>query len=333
MSETFARQWAMLKMIPKYPRTIDSVTIRDQLRGEGIDAPSLRTIQRDLEMLSQSFPLDVVNPKERPNQWHWMKGAAPLAIPGLDPTEAVAMKLIKTYLRPLLPGVMLDALAPHFEAAERALKSEGGLGPARWTSLIRVLPKGIQLLPPKIDPQAQRSVYDALLRDKQLELDYRPRGSKGNIQYRINPIGLVVRDGVIYLVASLVENDAIRQFVLHRIKSAQVLDYPATSPRGFDLDEYIAKGGFGWPTGRKIRLVAKFNRGPADTLAETPLSPDQSIRKLDEDRFELTTTVLETKELHWWLLSFGPEVEVVEPKSLRALMRKLVGTSAKRYRN
>ena len=45
------------------------------------------------------------------------------------------------------------------------------------------------------------------------------------------------------------------------------------------------------------------------------------------------TTVLETKELHWWLLSFGPEVEVVEPKSLRELMRKLVGISAKRYRN
>jgi predicted DNA-binding transcriptional regulator YafY len=43
--------------------------------------------------------------------------------------------------------------------------------------------------------------------------------------------------------------------------------------------------------------------------------------------------VLETKELHWWLLSFGPEVEVVEPKTLRALMRELVERSAKRYRN
>lgn len=142
----------------------------------------------------------------------------------------------------------------------------------------------------------------------------------------------MVRDGVIYLVASLVENEAIRQFVLHRIKSAQVLDEPAISPRGFDLDEYIAKGGFGWPTGRKIRLVAIFDHGPAQTLGETPLSPDQTITELDGNRFKLTATVQETKELHWWLLSFGPEVEVVEPKSLRALMRKLVGSSARRYR-
>ena len=333
MSETFTRQWAMLKMIPRYPRSIDSVTIRARLRDQGLGATDLRTIQRDLAMLSQSFPLDVIDPDKRPNQWHWMKGAAPLAIPGLDPIEAVTMKLVKTYLRPLLPGSMLDALAPHFESAERVLKSEGGLGPARWTSIVRVLPKGMQLLPPKIDPQAQRTVYDALLRKKRLELDYRPRKPKGKERYRINPIGLVVRDGVIYLVASLVENDAIRQFVLHRIKSAQVLDEPATSSRGFDLDKYIEEGGFGWPTGRKIRLVAIFDRGPADTLVETPLSPDQSIRKLDEDRFELTATVQETRELQWWLLSFGPEVEVVEPKSLRALMRKLVGRSAKRYRN
>ena len=333
MSETFTRQWAMLKMIPRYPRSIDSVRIRDQLRGEGIAASSLRTIQRNLETLSQSFPLEVANPEQRPNQWHWMKGAAPLAIPGLDPAEAVTMKLVETYLRPLLPGAMLDALAPHFESANRLLRSEGGLGPARWTNRIRVLPKGIQLLPPKIDPQAQRTVYDALLWKKRLELDYRPRKPKGKERYRINPIGLVVRDGVIYLVASLAENDAIRQFVLHRIKSAQVLDESATSPRGFDLDKYIEAGGFGWPTGRKIRLVAIFDRGPADTLAETPLSLDQTIRKLDENRFELTATMQETRELQWWLLSFGPEVEVVAPKSLRELMRKLVGTSANRYRN
>jgi hypothetical protein len=332
MSEEFARQWAMLKMIPRHPRSIDSVTIRERLEGEGLGEISLRTIQRNLEKLSQSFPLGVVNPKERPIQWHWTKRAAPFAIPGLDPTEAVTMKLVETYLRPLLPGAMLDALAPHFESANKLLKSKGGLGPARWTNLIRALPKGIQLLPPKIDPQAQRTVYDALLREKQLELDYRPRKPKGNIPYQINPLGLVVRDGVIYLVASLVENEAIRQFVLHRIKSAQVLDEPAISPRGFDLDEYIAKGGFGWPTGGKIRLVAIFDDGPAQTLAETPVSPDQTMTELDGKRFKLTATVQETKELHWWLLSFGPEVEVVEPKSLRAQMRKLVEISAKRYR-
>jgi hypothetical protein len=101
MSETFARQWAMLKMIPKHPRTIDSVTIRDQLRDQGLGTTSLRTIQRDLEMLSLSFPLGIVDHDKRPIQWHWMSGAA-LDIPALDPSEAVAMKLVQTYLTPML---------------------------------------------------------------------------------------------------------------------------------------------------------------------------------------------------------------------------------------
>src|SRR5450759_3614014 len=156
MSETFARQWAMLKMIPRYPQSIDSVTIRERLESQGLRAPSLQTVQRDLQMLSESFPLDMVDPDKRPIKWHWIRGAAPLAIPGLDPTESVTMKLVETYLRPLLPGAMLDALEPHFEAAERVLKSEGGLGPARWTNRIRVLPKGIPLLSPKVDAAAQR---------------------------------------------------------------------------------------------------------------------------------------------------------------------------------
>ena len=139
---------------------------------------------------------------------------------------------------------------------------------------IRVLPKGIQLLPPKIDAHAQRTVYDALLREKRLELSYRPRRSTQNEHYRVNPIGLVVRDSVIYLVATLAENEVLRQFVLHRVKSAQVLDEPATWPHRFDLDEYIAIGGCGWPTGRNIRLVAIFDHGPAQTLGETPLRLD-----------------------------------------------------------
>ena len=323
----------MLKMIPNHPRTIDSVTIRKRLRDEGLGTTNLRTIQRDLEMLSQSFPLGTVDPGKRPIKWQWMKDAAPLEIPALDPTEAVAMKLIETYLRPLLPGAMLDALVPHFESAERVLKSEGGLGPARWTRLIRLLPEGIQLLPPKVDVAAQRAVYDALLRETQLELVYRPRGSTQDKLYRVNPLGLVVRNRVIYLVASLVESDELRQFVLHRTLSARALDERATSPRGFDLDKYIEEGEFSWPTGRKIRLVAIFDRGPAKTLFETPLSRDQSMTQLDEGRFKLVATVQETRELHWWLSSFGPEVEVVEPKSLRAHMRKLVRMAATRYRN
>ena len=189
MSETFARQWAMLKMIPRHPRTIDSVGIRQRLTDLGFTAPNLRTIQRDLEMLSLSFPLEVADESKRPIQWHWGRGAAALDIPSLDASEAVAMKLVQTYLKPMLPGSMLAALEPHFAAAERVLAETGALGPGRWTKRIRVLPKGLQLLPPKVDAGAQNTVYDALLREKRLAITYRPHGQMADRAYDINQIG------------------------------------------------------------------------------------------------------------------------------------------------
>lgn len=324
MSETFARQWAILKMIPKYPRTTNSEVIQTRLRNEGLEAPHVRTIQRDLEMLSQSFPLAMVNPKKRPIQWHWAEGSAAFDIPALEPSEAVAMKLVEIYLRPLLPAAMLDALTPHFESADKTLKSDGGLGPARWTRRIRVLPKGLQLLPPKVDAAAQRTVYDALLWAKRLEIAYRPRRRIEEKRYLVNPLGIVVRNSVVYLVASLTENDEPRQFVLHRMASARVLEEPATEPKGFDLDRYIEQAEFGFPTGKTIRLVANFSKGAAKILSETPISANQTMKALSDDRVQVTATVRDSTELHWWLLSFGPEVEVASPLSLRRFMTETI---------
>ena len=191
MSETFARQWAMLKMIPKHPRTIDSVSIRERLRDHGLGATNLRTIQRDLEMLSQSFPIAMVDPGKRPIQWHWTKGAAPLDIPALDPAEAVAMKLVETYLRPLLPGAMLDALTPHFESAERVSKATASSVPRAGHAAFACCPKACSCCRPRLIVRRNERFMTRCFAKQQLELVYRPRGSKSRKRYRINPLGLV----------------------------------------------------------------------------------------------------------------------------------------------
>ena len=149
---------------------------------------------------------------------------------------------------------------------------------------------------------------------------YRPHGQAADKAYRINPLGLVIRNNVVYLLASLAENNELRQFVLLRMKSARALEEAAFMPQGFDLDRYISVDEFGWPTGKKIRQVAIFSRGAALSLAETQISSDQTLRDLNEDEVRVTATVLETVELHWWLMSFGAEVEVLGLPRLRTNM-------------
>jgi predicted DNA-binding transcriptional regulator YafY len=65
-----------------------------------------------------------------------------------------------------------------------------------------------------------------------------------------------------------------------------------------------------------IRLKAKFLRGAADHLVETPLSEDQIIEKLDVQHVLVTATVRDTAQLEWWLLGFGSLAQVLEPQIL-----------------
>ena len=78
-----------------------------------------------------------------------------------------------------------------------------------------------------------------------------------------------------------------------------MLDQPRRLPDHFDLDAYIRAGGFEYPEGEPIPLVALFQRGAARHLRETPLSDDQRIVDEDDWRVRLTATVNDTALLRW----------------------------------
>ena len=59
------------------------------------------------------------------------------------------------------------------------------------------------------------------------------------------------------------------------------------------------------------------NKADVQRLEEAPVSIDQNIVTLPDGHFELTATVEDTLQLHWWLGGFGTRVEVVKPDSLR----------------
>jgi predicted DNA-binding transcriptional regulator YafY len=174
------------------------------------------------------------------------------------------------------------------------------------------------LLAPKFNNEAVRVVYEALLAGCRFAADYRSRANDTDEvkTYEVNPLGLVVRGNLLYLVCTLWDYQDIRQLALHRVLTASPTDKPVTRPGGFNLDEYIQSGEFQYPVGAPIQLKAKFSRGAAAHLVETPLSDDQVIESLDADHVCVTATVQDTVQLDWWLLGFGSAVLVLEPPAL-----------------
>jgi predicted DNA-binding transcriptional regulator YafY len=328
-NDTLLRHWRMLREIPRYPRRISTAEIKERLLAVGFDT-TLRTIQRDLIKLSGSLPL--LGDDSKPQGWSWQADATQLDLPTLEPQAALVFHLAERYLQPLLPASTLDYLSPWFRTAVGVLDNQGTELSA-WRTKIRVLPSGQPMLPPVIDREVQSAVTQALLLNKRIAVTYRPRDAVEDKNYEANPLGIVVRDQVIYLVCTLREYNDIKQLVLNRMRSAQLLNVPARKLKDFDLEQYIAQGEFGFPleTGRIITLVADFDRVAANGFIERPLAANQVAENIDEKTVRLTATVPDTNELRRWLLGFGAHAVVLAPATLKADIMNTISDMHQRY--
>jgi predicted DNA-binding transcriptional regulator YafY len=338
MADAILRNLKLLRAIPRHPVKSDVARLHRALADAGYRI-TRRQVQRDLERLSASFPI-LADVKKRgyARGWSWDRDAEILDLPAMDPRTALMLKLIQRFAPQLLPPTVGDELRQYFQRAEETLKNgkDGGLG--HWNDCVRVVPREMPLLAPKLDGATARAVYDALLLGKRFTARYASRsaGGKEPSDVEINPLGLVARGNLVYLVCTFWNYESVLQIPIHRIRHARLLDKDASRPKGFDLDGYIRGGAFQYPhgtaSGRSIKLRVIFDSGVAAHLAETPLSADQVIKKRNKDEVMVTATVQDTQQLEWWLRAFGDAVEVIAPKALRNRMRDTLTRAAARYR-
>jgi len=324
------RQWQMLRLVPRYPGKISTAELKQRLADEGFDTTQ-RTIQRDLMALSDLYPL-TCDDRSKPFGWSWMAEADVMDIPGMDSHTALAFYLAQKHLTPLLPKTTVHQLQPHFKTAAHVLDAvPTDKGAPAWRGKVRVLHRGPKLKAPAIATEVEHRVYDALLRNRRLAITYVPRWQAGEKEYEINPLGLVLKDGISYLVCSMWDYPDIRLLALHRMLKAKAMDKPANTPDEFNLDDYIASGELDFAVGGDIKLKALFSSDAAFHLDERPLSDDQTITRQEDGRMRVTATVQDTSELRWWLLGFGDGVEIVAPKPLRREFQSIATLMLKRY--
>jgi len=311
--DTLDRTLAMLRHIPRYPRRIDTVSLRSLLDRMGYEI-SLRTIQRDLNKLSERFSLE--SDDSKPQGWWWSKDAGVLDIPGLDPQTAMVFRMVEEHLKPVLPATTLAVLKPWFESASRVLHGSG-LPVTNWPSRVRVIPRGMLLLPPKVDQAVQSAVYAALLDEKQLKVTYQAKSADAPREHILDPLAVVQRGSLIYLIAATRSRQQPFQMLLHRMSSAEVINEQARMIPGFDLDQYIAEGGLNYVLGPPIDLVLKLSPSAITAVTDTPLAEEQVIEKCADGWFTVRALVPYTVELCAWIRGFGSEAVLISPELLR----------------
>jgi predicted DNA-binding transcriptional regulator YafY len=132
------------------------------------------------------------------------------------------------------------------------------------------------------------------------------------------PYGLVEHHGTWYLVAHCETRGRELPFRVDRIRSIEVLDRAYDVPEDFDVARY-RRDELYFPSEEDLLVRVRFDAGLARWIKES--SPRGSVRPGPGGTVIRT---LRTNQPRWvvdWVLQYGPRAEIVEPESVRELMR------------
>lgn len=318
---TTARQWQVLSQLQRN-RWVGTAHIYEQLKLSGFDI-SLRTVQRDLNALAKRFPIEKNN--ANPQGWRWKDDAPLQSLPHMNLSQAVAFNMVEANLTQLLPPAILDELFPWFDLARRQLKNSKVTH--SWLDRVRIEPATQPLIAPAIDLDSKDNIYHALFYQLQIRADYTRSNHTSASEYILNPIAIIQRGVIIYLLATRVDDpDAvIRTFALHRFTRVEILETAAQTPPDFQLDRYLDAGvmGFSHPLlsqlphhGENTPVELHFTARAGRSLTESKLSQDQQVITNDDGTLTVRATVNLTSQLVWWLRGFGKGLLGAKPDAL-----------------
>lgn len=318
--ETVRLTLELLKRIPRHGK-VSAPELKRQLDEAGL-VRELRTIQRQLEELSQHFEIDR-DDRAKPYGYRWKDQARGLSLPMLSEQESLLLALAEQHLRNLLPASVLKSMEGFFSQARNKLSSVKSVGPDQalvrskesdWLHKVRVVSTTQPLLPPTIKPGVFEAVSNALYANQWLDVDYK-NAQGARKQARVMPLGLAHQGARLYLVVRFEGFVNERSLALHRMLSATASTLTFEPPKNFNLEKFDDDGRFGFGNGERITLKFLITKNAGLHLLESPLSKDQIVKELDQ-HYEITATVVESDLLRRWLRGFGRAVTVLEPKGL-----------------
>jgi predicted DNA-binding transcriptional regulator YafY len=177
-----------------------------------------------------------------------------------------------------------------------------------------------------------RAVWD----EERVEIRYEKRD--GEVRRALDPLGLVLKAGVWYLVALSGRTRSVRTFRVSRVQSVRLLDEPAVRPEEFDLAEQWAASSTAfvetWPT-MEVRARVRADHiwhlrhvlppGAAQAAIAGAAEPD------DDGWREVTMRMESVGMARHELLRFGGDLEVLEPTELREAMAAAADELVARY--
>lgn len=286
---------------------------------------SVRTIYRDLQALSEAGVPIYTEPGPR-GGCRLVEGYR-TRLTGLTPEEAEVMLLSG------LPGAIGElGLGTTLAAAQ--LKMLAAL-PDELRERASLTSQRFHLDAPgwfrsNVDLPHLATIAGAVWDDRQVRLSYQPPRQEPAWRV-IEPLGLVLKAGVWYLVGRNPEREEPHSYRVSRVRAVEPLDERFERPADFGLGEFWGRATREFEASRPrvavaLRLSPDAQARAAWLVGDAPHQPD------DEDGWARVEVGFES--LSWAeeeLLGVGAGVEVLAPAELRERMTRTAWDLAERY--
>lgn len=285
------------------------------------------TVFRTIAVLRDQLYAPVVHDSKL-GGWYYDKTSEGIyELPGLwlSAAELQALVVIQNLLHDLGGGLLQETIAPLAKRVDQLIRHRRlNLGEAAH----RLRFPALGARPPG---DAFQVVASATLQRKQLWFQYHGRSNDLVSDRHVSPQRLTHYRESWYLDAWDDDKDALRTFAVDRIRRPQALDQAAYDVEERELDEHFATsyGIFGGKPDKTAVLC--FSQERARWVADERWHPEQQSKFLDDGRYELRVPYRDARELVMDILRHGPEVEVIEPVSLRAEVRDQLRRAVQRY--
>ena len=210
-------------------------------------------------------------------------------------------------------GLLTPDKQPHVAAASRTLALDAFASRA------------------KVDAELFQQVQQAAMEKRVVELEYSAASNQEANKRQVGPYFIYGHEGCWYLVAWCRLRQDWRTFSLDRIRSLKMRMEYFQEKEGFNADTYFANG-LGLGCGEPETVILHFSPRRAPWLQGRIKHASQTQRMLEDGSLEMKLHVCCNWELLQWVLSFGGDVEVLVPETLRrsvvdeaAAMRRLYG--------
>jgi predicted DNA-binding transcriptional regulator YafY len=314
-NDQITRQWHLLRRL----ENTRGLTLSQLVEAVPDDYPkNTRTVRRDLEALEAvGFPV-VTERHHGQTRWRLIEGFRNIPALGFSATELMALTFSRKLLQPL-EGTEIQA------ALNSALNKVASALPPQGHEYIRALDNlfSIGLGPHKNYQQYTKTVdliTQAIDKTRTAQMRYFSASRGTTSRREVDPYRLWYAAGGLYLIAYCHLRKDVRLFAVERIRSVALTDHPYQMPLGFDVEEYV-QDALMVMRGRRIDVELLFSEKVAAWVKDKLWHASQESFPMKDRRLKMTLKVADTDELVGWILSFGSQVRVVNPESLRIKVR------------